>query len=83
VQSQFSQLTASEWQKVDTFADQCTRFHPNIDKTTNGRLRRDVPKTLCDLFLEFFPLELVECRFVPVLLGPARGAERSRRPIKP
>jgi hypothetical protein len=63
VQSHFSQLTASEWQKVDTFADQCTRCHPNIDKNTAGRLRRDVPKTPCDLFLEFFPLELAERRF--------------------
>jgi hypothetical protein len=26
-------------------------------------LRRDVPKTPCDLFLEFVPLELVERRF--------------------
>jgi hypothetical protein len=63
VQSHFSQLTASEWQSVDTFADQCTRFHPNIEKNAKGRLRRDVPKTPCNLFLEFFPLELVERRF--------------------
>jgi hypothetical protein len=28
-----------------------------------GRLGRDVPKTPCDLFLELFPLELVERRF--------------------
>jgi hypothetical protein len=63
VQSHYSQLTASEWQTVDTFADQCTRFHPNIDENTRGMLRRDVPKTPCDLFLEFFPLELVKRRF--------------------
>jgi hypothetical protein len=63
VQSHFSQLIASEWQKVDTFAGQCTRFHPNIDKNTKQRLRRDAPKTPCDLFLEFFPLDLVERRF--------------------
>jgi hypothetical protein len=61
--SHYSQLTASDWQKVDSFADQCARLHPNIDKNEKGSLRRGVPKTPCDLFLEFFPLELVEGRF--------------------
>jgi hypothetical protein len=63
VQSHFSQLTASEWQTVDTFADQCTRVHLCMDKNSRGMLRRDVPKTPCDMFLEFVPIELVEHRF--------------------
>jgi hypothetical protein len=48
---------------VQTFADQCAKLYPNIDKNDKGMLRRDVPKTPCDLFLEFFPLDLVERRF--------------------
>jgi hypothetical protein len=63
VQSHYSQLSASEWQAVDIFADQCTRAHRSLDKTSRGMLRRDVPKTPCDMFLEFVPIELVEHRF--------------------
>jgi hypothetical protein len=44
------------WQKVQTFADQCAKLYPYVDKNDKGMLRRDVPKTPCDLFLEFFPL---------------------------
>jgi hypothetical protein len=63
VHTDYSQLTAGDWQKVDKFADQCARLHPNIDKHEKGRLRRDVTTNPCDLFFEFFPLELVEGRF--------------------
>jgi hypothetical protein len=63
VQSHFSQLTASEWQSVDTFADQCTRAHRILDKESRRMLRRDVPKPPCDMYLEFVPIELVEHRF--------------------
>jgi hypothetical protein len=55
--SHYWQLTARDWQVVDSFADQCTNFHPIVDKSEKEILVMDVPRTPHNLFLALFPPE--------------------------
>jgi hypothetical protein len=56
----FASTVASDWLPVADFEDQVTTRFPTFDIGESARLRGNVPKTPCDLFLAFFPLELVE-----------------------
>jgi hypothetical protein len=68
-------VTAADWRPLAAFDDQLTQRHPAFDFDNPGRLRSNVPTTPCDLFLAFFPLELVETEF-PRWQQHARDNER-------
>jgi hypothetical protein len=61
--ARFHAITADDWTRVNEFSDQCLADHPAFDIDRPGRLRGFVPKTPCDLFLAFFPMELLEPHF--------------------
>jgi hypothetical protein len=56
-------VTARDWRPVDAFDDLLMQRHPNMDIDVQGKLRRNVGQSVCDIFLAFFPLNLVEARF--------------------
>jgi hypothetical protein len=56
-------VTASDWRRVDHFDDQLAKRCPTIDIQAPGRLRCNVIRTPCALFLAFFPMALVEACF--------------------
>jgi hypothetical protein len=60
----FSLVGAADWRPVPDFDDPVTQSHPSFDVDNPGRMRSDVAKTPCDLFLAFFPMELVEPRLM-------------------
>jgi hypothetical protein len=51
----FSHMTGSDWKMVASFENQIVSNHPAFDVKDSGKLRRNIPKTPCDLFLTFFP----------------------------
>jgi hypothetical protein len=59
----FTEVLASDWLPIAGFENQVTAMHPTFDADEPARFRRRVRKTPCDLFLAFFPLELVEPSF--------------------
>jgi hypothetical protein len=59
----YDHVCASDWRTVTEFEDQITSHYPNFDVDLAGRMRNFVQKTPCELFLSFFPPDLVEPRF--------------------
>jgi hypothetical protein len=55
---------AVDWRPVPDFDDVITLRHPSFDVDNSGRMRSSVAKTPCNLFLAFFPMELVEPRLM-------------------
>jgi hypothetical protein len=55
----FTAIIASDWLPIAGFENQVTAMHLNFDADEPARFIRRVWKTPCDLFLAFFPLELV------------------------
>jgi hypothetical protein len=60
----FSLVGAADWRPVPDFDDPVTQRHPRFDVGNSGSMRSSVAKTPCDLFLAFFPMELVEPRLM-------------------
>jgi hypothetical protein len=58
-----SDVTAQDWVRVQSFADQLIEKHPNFDIDAAGYLRAHVAAAPCDMFLSFMPMELLEPRF--------------------
>jgi hypothetical protein len=47
----FSHPTASDWKRVAAFESQITAHHPKFDSKYQGRLRRNISMSPCDIFL--------------------------------
>jgi hypothetical protein len=56
-------VTSQDWESVTHFEDQMTARYPNFDIHNSGRLRVNISRTPGDLFLAFFPMELMEPAF--------------------
>jgi hypothetical protein len=56
----FSLLGAADWRPVPDFDNPVTQKHPSFDVDNPGGMRSSLAKTPCDLFLAFFPMELVK-----------------------
>jgi hypothetical protein len=59
-----SQVGVADWRPVPDFDYPVTQQHPSFEVINPGRIRSSVLKTLCDLFLAFFPMELVDPRLI-------------------
>jgi hypothetical protein len=62
--SGLSLIGAADWRPVPDFDDPVTQRHPSFDANHPGRMRSSASKTPCDLFLAFFPMELVDPRLI-------------------
>jgi hypothetical protein len=56
-------VAAQDWRLVGAFDCLYMQIHLNIDMDVQGRLQRNVGRSVCDILLAFFPLQLVEARF--------------------
>jgi hypothetical protein len=56
-------VTSQDWESVTHFEDQMTARYANFDIHNSGRLRVNISRTPGDLFLAFFPMELMEPAF--------------------
>jgi hypothetical protein len=56
-------VVAANWREVAHFDDQLITRHSEFDIDQPGKFTAFVSKNPCDLFLAFFPMELVEPRF--------------------
>jgi hypothetical protein len=56
-------IVASDWLPIADFENQVNTRHPAFGTYNSSRLRGSVRMTPCDLFLAFFPSELVEPSF--------------------
>jgi hypothetical protein len=51
-------MTGSDWKMVASFENQIVSTHPAFDVKDSGKLRRNIPRTPCDLFLTIFPMAM-------------------------